>query len=75
MSDIYDKAQEQDEAFRTLALAQQAGKAGKESHPDFDGQNCLDCTGEIPDDRLALGKIRCIGCQEELEKRRKRGFR
>ena len=46
------------------------GKSGPESHPDFDGVHCVepDCEIEIPTARLALGKVRCVDCQELLEK-------
>lgn len=40
-----------------------------ETHPDFDGETCIDCGDDIPEGRLALGKIRCVHCQELLEKR------
>ncbi len=42
-----------------------------ETHPDFDGKNCVDCDGEIPDVRLKMGKVRCVICQEILEKESK----
>lgn len=29
---------------------------------------CVDCDDEIPQGRLALGKIRCIDCQEIKER-------
>lgn len=33
-------------------------------HPD-----CIDCGEEIPQGRLELGKVRCIYCQEALERK------
>jgi RNA polymerase-binding transcription factor DksA len=39
-----------------------------ETHPDFDGKNCIDCDSEIQDGRLKLGKIRCIFCQQKKER-------
>lgn len=39
-----------------------------EKHPDFDGAHCVDCEDDIPQGRLALGKIRCVPCQSMLEK-------
>ena len=43
-----------------------------ESDPNFDGRHCVeeDCGDAIPEGRLALGKIRCITCQQAKEKRR-----
>lgn len=50
-----------------LKVAQEANKA--ETHPDFDGSSCIECGDEIPEGRLALGKIRCVICQSAREKR------
>jgi hypothetical protein len=46
------------------------GKSGPEYHPDFDGMHCVEelCGLPIPPARLALGKIRCIDCQELRER-------
>lgn len=33
-------------------------------HPD-----CVDCGEDIPEGRLKLGRVRCVDCQEYLEKR------
>jgi RNA polymerase-binding transcription factor DksA len=38
-----------------------------ETHPDFDGANCIDCDEAIPPARLALHRIRCVDCQSHLE--------
>lgn len=43
--------------------------SGPESHPDFDGESCIDCGETIPVARLALGKIRCIRCQSLKERK------
>lgn len=45
-----------------------------ETHPDFDGETCLDCGNDIPKARLELHKIRCIECQRFLEIRKKQGY-
>lgn len=47
------------------------GKSGPESDPSFDGENCVDCMDAIPSARLKLGKIRCVQCQEILEKQQR----
>lgn len=44
-----------------------------ETHPDFDGKHCIDCTEVIPARRLAMGgKIRCVACQEYHERHQAR---
>lgn len=42
-----------------------------EVHPDFDGENCVECGDPIPTQRLAMGRVRCTGCQGVIELRRK----
>lgn len=34
----------------------------------FDGLHCTSCRDEIPEQRLELGKYRCVDCQSEFEK-------
>lgn len=50
-----------------IAAARRAN--APESHPDFDGESCLECGDTIPTERLALGKIRCVACQSAKEHR------
>lgn len=49
------------------AVARQMGKSAPETHPDFDGWHCVECCEPIHPARLALGKVRCLGCQVDLE--------
>lgn len=44
-------------------------------HPDFDGKHCLDCEDELPQVRLAYGRIRCTPCQIAEDTRLKRGLK
>ena len=53
------------------ALKRHQEKLAPEKHPDFDGESCVNCGFEIPVLRLNMGKIRCVHCQEKLEKRKK----
>lgn len=68
--DIFDQASDQEEAYRSAAIRAASGSL-RESHPEFDGATCLDCSDEMPVERLKLGRIRCVRCQTLLEKRRK----
>jgi len=57
----------------TATMTQNAVEAARAAnspqfHPDFDGESCIQCGDEIPTDRLAMGKIRCVRCQSILEK-------
>lgn len=38
-----------------------------ETHPEFDGTHCVDCDTEIPAARLAMHRVRCVHCQQDLE--------
>lgn len=51
------------------ALENHKKKVSPESHPDFDGKSCIDCDSEIPKGRLKMFRIRCVTCQEILEKK------
>lgn len=68
--DAADVAANTIEVCQADAMRRALGKSGPESHPDFDGVHCVepDCEIEIPTARLALGKVRCVDCQELLEK-------
>jgi RNA polymerase-binding transcription factor DksA len=55
------------EGLRNVRLAN-----APESHPDFDGAHCVDCGDEIPPERLAIKRVRCVLCQGLLEKKHKR---
>jgi len=72
--DEADQAQDQIEKFQESAIAKARKEANRvETHPDFDGENCLTCGIEIPEARLKMGRIRCVDCQTQLEKLLKRG--
>lgn len=51
---------------RGIKSAQQAIKP--EKHPHFDGLHCVDCEVEIPEPRLKMGRVRCVGCQSYIER-------
>jgi RNA polymerase-binding transcription factor DksA len=64
MADIIDDAQAYNELHQEVSLKNQQAKMLPETHPDFDGFNCVDCEEKIPAKRLGWGRIRCIECQE-----------
>lgn len=53
------------------ALREARKLAQPETHPDFDGSHCVVCGEKIPKARLKLGRVRCVECQEKLERNRK----
>ncbi|MFN9030129.1 MAG: TraR/DksA C4-type zinc finger protein [Betaproteobacteria bacterium] len=68
---MFEKALRLQEAERAGGIAANSIAANRvEEHPDFDGKHCVDCEIEIPEARLAMGKVRCVDCQSLREKRR-----
>lgn len=69
--DIVDSGNDTAALFARVAEEAARGKSAIENHPNYDGIHCveLDCGVEIPADRRALGRVRCIDCQELLERR------
>ena len=77
-ADPLDLASEQELTSTESYIAQARAKNKPEQIQNPDGTwpetECLDCGEEIPQGRLELGKIRCIECQEFLEKRQRLGL-
>ena len=69
--DIADQAEAQEAVFREAALAAAAAATAPRFHPDFDGENCMDCGSPIEEGRLKLQKLNCVHCQSNKEKRQK----
>lgn len=73
-NEVYDEADiasALEMGFIAHALEAHKSKVAKETHPDFDGESCIDCGDEIPQLRLNMGRIRCVHCQEALERKNK----
>ena len=73
-NEVYDEgdlASALELGFLAQTIARHQEKMKPETHPDFDGEHCIDCDIEIPEQRLAMHKIRCVDCQELLERKRK----
>lgn len=72
MPDIGDKANDAADVFQDAALKQGLYDARKkETAPaDFDGEHCVDCGNEIPEERLRWRMFRCVYCQQRQERQR-----
>lgn len=72
--DLVAQADKTSEIFLETNLQNARALAAPESHPDFDGVHCVEptCNVRIATARLKLGRIRCITCQEILEKQSSR---
>lgn len=73
-TEVYDEAEiasALEIGFIAHALEMHKSKVAPESHPDFDGEHCVDCDEKIHEVRLTMGRVRCVHCQEFLEKKGK----
>jgi RNA polymerase-binding transcription factor DksA len=70
-TELMDAAQEQQDKTNQMHIARAQALAAPELDPSFDGVHCVDGGEEIPEARLALGKIRCVSCQTALERTRR----
>ena len=66
-ADENDRASNAEYIHNQDALERVRALAKPESHPDFDGNHCVECGEGIPKQRLAIGKVRCVSCQQRLE--------
>lgn len=57
------------------AMKRAAPEQVKKKNGKWETEECIDCGEPIGTVRLTLGKVRCILCQEALEKRRAGGFK
>lgn len=64
----YERLAHQQETLMNSAIAAASKAAGPQTHPDFDGVHCLECDSEIPQQRLAMGRIYCVPCQSLKER-------
>lgn len=70
--EVYDEADQASMiqmANNKHALDKVKARLAPESHPDFDGGSCVDCSDAIPQARLDMGRVRCVPCQTAREAR------
>lgn len=73
-NEVYDEvdyAQMQQLEQNTQSIQKIREALAPETHPDFDGETCVDCGNDIPKQRLAMGKVRCVYCQNIIETKQK----
>lgn len=71
---LFEAAAKAEQEQREAAAKYIATLNKPQSHPDFDGSHCVSCEDDIPEARLAMGKVYCTICQTEIDNRKKRGF-
>ena len=65
---FFEVAAAREQRERDAGVAAAAKAIRPETHPEFDGKNCVECDNPIPSLRLAMGKVRCVFCQTTKEK-------
>ena len=77
--DILDQASNVTLASTANQIAHLSYLAAPEQVQNEDGTwpvtECTSCGNDIEEGRLNLGKVRCLRCQETLEKKRRGNFR
>lgn len=74
-ADPIDEAAELAASLADGAIAAARRATAPETHPGFDGETCVDCGNDIPKERLAMGRVRCVHCQTAREHRGKQHAR
>ena len=78
-ADILDQASNVTLASTANQIAHLSHLAAPEQIQNEDGTwpvtECTSCGNDIEEGRLNLGKVRCLRCQETLEKKRRGNFR
>ena len=78
-ADILDQASNVTLASTANQIAHLSNLAAPEQVQNEDGTwpvtECTSCGNDIEEGRLNLGKVRCLRCQETLEKKRRGNFR
>ena len=78
-ADILDQASNVTLASTANQIAHLSFLAAPEQIQNEDGTwpvtECTSCGNDIEEGRLNLGKVRCLRCQETLEKKRRGNFR
>lgn len=70
-ADELDIASELEMAFSEKAQEAIVLRLRPEKHPDFNGKDCIICEEPLPELRIAMGRIRCVACQQRKEAKEK----
>jgi hypothetical protein len=75
-ADDLDMASQLQEQQNEQALERMRAVPKVQTHPDFDGEHCVECEVDMPTERLAAGRVRCTICESAIEVKLKfRGVR
>lgn len=65
---FFEAASAREQRERDIGVAAAGAALRPETHPEFDGDNCVECDNPVHPLRLAMGKVRCVFCQTTKEK-------
>ena len=68
-ADELDMVSEMEISFTEKAIEAVTSRLRAEHHPDFNGCDCLDCAEPLMPLRLVDRRMRCVPCQDRLERR------
>jgi RNA polymerase-binding transcription factor DksA len=76
MSGLNDKTLEMAERLVAAQVDVQVARARTKQSDlaqfaGWDGETCFDCGDAYPAERIAMGRVRCVHCQEVAEKKGK----
>ena len=74
MSGLNDKTLEMAERLVAAQVDNQVAKARTRQSDlvqfaSWDGETCFDCSEDIPEERIEMGRVRCVHCQSVAEKK------
>lgn len=74
MSGLNDKTLEMAERLVAAQVDSQIAKARTrqcdlDKFASWDGETCFDCGEDVPEERIEMGRVRCVHCQSVAEKK------
>ena len=74
MSDLSDKTLETAENIVNSVIDEKIARARVRqcALPKFhtwDGETCFDCGDDLPEERIEMGRVRCVHCQSKAERK------
>lgn len=74
MSDLSDSTLEMAERLQNSVVEEKITQArtrqcDKHEFRSWDGETCFDCGEDLPEERVEMGRVRCVPCQTVAEKK------
>jgi RNA polymerase-binding transcription factor DksA len=74
MSDLSDKTLETAEKLMNSVVDERVAQArvrqcDRAQFASWDGETCFDCGDDMPEERIEMGRVRCVHCQSIAERK------